>query len=222
MAAIKKETLQFLKDLKKNNDRDWFNNNKDKFVAANENFIVFVQSLVAEIAKFDKSVAGLEAKSSVFRIYRDTRFAKDKSPYKTNFGALLMGKSKECGLAGYYMHIEPGGSFLAGGLHMSEPAELKAIREEISGNGKAFLKIINDKNFKEHFTIEGEKLANVPKGFEKEDPMGDFLKYKEMMLQHKVDDKLITSDDFTSYCTKIFKAMVPFNAFVNESVLSLK
>lgn len=217
-ATIKKKTVQFLKELKAHNDRDWFNANKDRYLAANENFHQFVQGLITEAGKFDKSVAGLAAKDCTFRIYRDTRFAKDKSPYKTFMGAHLMGKGKGCGLAGYYFHFQPGESFLAGGIHMSEPGQLKAIRQEISYRGKDFLKIINDKTFKQYFTLQGEKLQKVPQGFDKEDPMGDYLKYKELMIHHPVADKEILSGDFTSYAAKVFKAMVPFNTFVNEPV----
>ena len=220
--AIKKETLQFLKDLKKNNERDWFAKNKDRFVAAHENYIQFVQALINEIAKFDRSVAGLDAKKSVFRIYRDIRFSRDKSPYKTHFGAVVLGKGSDCGTAGYYLHLEPGNAFLAGGVHMAEPEDLKAIREGISSRGKTFLKIIQDKNFRKDFTIEGEKLKNVPRGFDKEDPMADFLKYKDLVLRHPVDDTMVLSDGFASYCSKIFKAMVPFNSFLNKSVAALQ
>jgi uncharacterized protein (TIGR02453 family) len=220
MIALKKETLQFLKDLKSHNDRDWFNANKDRYISANENFIEFVQGLIGEISKFDKSVAGLDAKDCVFRIYRDTRFSKDKSPYKVHFGAHIMAQGKGCGVAGYYLHLQPGSTFLAGGVHMTEPANLKAIREEISENGKAFLKIINEKSFKENFKIEGERLANIPRGFDKDDPMGDWLRYKELMIHHAVADKEVLSGNFMSYCTKIFKSMVPFNSFVNKPVMN--
>src|SRR5262249_28721402 len=119
MTAIKKETVQFLKNLKSHNDRDWFTANKEKFISANENFIQFVDGLIGEVSRFDKSVAGLEAKDCVFRIYRDIRFSKDKSPYKTHFAATLLGKGEACGVAGYYFHLEPGNSFLAGGVHMT-------------------------------------------------------------------------------------------------------
>lgn len=216
-SVIEKETLQFLRGLKKHNDRAWFNKNKDRFVAANENFTRFVQTLIDETAKFDKSAAGLDAKNAVFRIYRDIRFSKDKSPYKTHFGALLTGREKGL-FAGYYLHLEPGNAFLAGGAHMTEPENMKAIRAKISAEGKKFLKIINDKNFKKTFTIEGEKLVRVPQGFDKEDPMAEFLKYKDLTLVHSLDDKKILSGDFAPYCAKIFKAMVPFNLFLNESV----
>ncbi len=216
--AIEKETLQFLKDLKSHNNRDWFNAHKEKFISANENFGDFVQALISEISKFDRSVAGLDAKQCIFRIYRDTRFSKDKTPYKTHFSATLLGKGKGCRIAGYYVHLEPSKSFLAGGVHMTEPENLRSIRQEISENGKEFLKIINDKTFKSNFTIEGEKLIKVPQGFDKEDPMADYLKYKELMIHHSIADKDLLSPDFVSQCSKIFKAMVPLNSFVNRSI----
>jgi len=220
--GIKKETIQFLKDLKKNNNRDWFTANKEKYVAANENSIQFVQSVIDEIAKFDKSIAGVEAKDSMFRIYRDTRFSKDKTPYKTHLGATLVGKGNGCNMAGYCLHLEPGNTFIGGGVQMPEPAKLKALRQEISYNGKEFLKIINDKNFKTLFTIEGEKLAKVPQGFDKEDLMGEYLKFKELIIKHPLDDKQLTAEDFATYCAKVFKAAVPFNAFLNEVVKGVK
>jgi len=219
MITIKKETLQFLRDLKENNNREWFNNNKERYISANENFIQFVQELIDEVSKFDSSVVGVDAHNSVFRIYRDVRFSKDKSPYKAEMGAMLMGKGTGCGIAGYYLHLEPGNSLLAGGVHMSEPKDLKAIREEISSRSNEFLKIINNDNFKNNFTLKGEKLSNVPKGFNKEDPMAEYLKYKELEMHHPVDENTILSDDFVSYCANIFKAMVPFNSFVNEPVM---
>jgi uncharacterized protein (TIGR02453 family) len=219
---IKKETIQFLKDLSQNNNREWFNSNKEKFILANENFIAFVQSLIDEVAKFDKSISGIDAKHTVFRIYRDTRFSKDKTPYKTHFAATLMGKDSSCGIAGYYFHLEPGNSFLAGGVHMTEPVIMKSIREEISREGKSFLKIINDKKFRENFILKGEQSSRVPQGFDKEDEMAEYLKYKELMIHHKVNDKELFSHDFVAYCAKVCKNMIPFNQFVNKPVLQSK
>lgn len=216
---IKKETLKFLKDLKRNNDREWFAENKDRYVAAHENLVAFVQELIYEMVSFDKSLAGIDPKKTIFRIYRDTRFAKDKSPYKPNFGAYLIDKKKGFNQAGYYLHLEPGECFLAGGIHVPEPATLRAIRKEISADAKGFLKIVNDKNFKTHFTIFGEQLVNIPQGFSKEDPMGEYLKYKELSLIHPLTDKEVLSENFATYCTKVFKLMVPFNAFINGVVL---
>jgi uncharacterized protein (TIGR02453 family) len=216
--AIKKETIQFLKDLKKHNDREWFNAHKDKFVAANENFIEFVQELIGQISRFDKSVSTMTAKDAVFRIYRDTRFSKDKTPYKTHFGASLMPKKNGCGCAGYYFHMDPAETFLAGGVHMAETAQVKALRQEIAYNADRFKKIINDKTFKQNFELRGEQLKNVPPGYDKEDPMAEYLKYKSMWITHKVAGKDIVSDGFAAYCAKIFKTMVPFNTFINEAM----
>ena len=216
---IKKETFQFLKDLKKNNNREWFNDNKDKYLFANENFLHFTQSIIYEVAKFDKSVADLDAKDTVFRIYRDTRFSKDKTPYKPYFASVLMGRNTGSNAAGYYLHLEPGNSMLVGGVHAAEPKTLNLIRQEINANGKEFLKIINAKTFKDNFKLEGEKLVNVPKGFDKENPMSEYLKYKELMIIHSAEDKYLLSENAVSYCAKIFKAMLPFNSFLNSNLI---
>lgn len=221
-AQIHKETLQFLRDLKKNNNRDWFNAHKEIYTTASENFISFIQSLIDEVAAFDKSIAGIEAKHTIFRIYRDTRFSKDKTPYKTHFAASLMGKDSSCGVAGYYMHFEPGATFLAGGVHMTEPDIMRSIRQEIGREGKSFLKIINDKKFKEYFTIRGEQASRVPNGFDKDDEMAEYLKYKELMIHHEVGDKEVLTPAFSQYCARIFQAMVPFNQFVNKPLLMHK
>jgi uncharacterized protein (TIGR02453 family) len=216
--SIQKETLQFLKDLKKNNNRDWFNAHKEKYIAAHENFIEFIQALIEKIAKFDKSVAGLNAKDCVFRIYRDVRFSKDKSPYKTNLAAAMMGEGKDCRVSGYYISMEPGNTFLATGYHMVEPADLKLIRKEISANGKEFLKIVKSKTFTDNFSLEGEQLSKVPQGFDKEDPMGDYLKFKDMIVKHAMSDKEVIDAKFADNCIGVFKKMQPFNKFVNAAV----
>ena len=221
MAQINKETLDFLAKLKKNNNRDWFNANKDKYIAAHENVTAFVAEVISKISAFDKSVAHLDPKKSVFRIYRDVRFSKNKDPYKTNFGASMAGGGK--GLtskAGYYLHIETGGAFLAGGVYMPEPERLKLVREDISMEGKKFLKIINDKTFQKNFKglSKEDKLKTVPKGFDKEDPMIKYLQYKSFIAYHEVNDKMLLSPKYASYCADIFKSMVPFNNFLNASL----
>ena len=215
-ATIPKETFTFLRGLRLHNDRKWFGENKDRYISARDNFILFVQSLLDEVSKFDDSVAGLEAESTVFRIYRDIRFSKDKTPYKAHLAASLKGRSNDCGCAGYYVHLAPGSSFAAGGVHMVEPPLLALLRKEISNRGKDFLKIINQKRFKDNFVLEGDKLARVPHGFDKEDPMAEYLKYKDLTIYHSFSDDEVLSRDFVPACAKIFNAMVPFNAFVNR------
>ncbi len=135
-----------------------------RFVAAHDDFVRFVQSLIEKVASFDSSASGLNTKD-VFRIYRDIRFSRDKTPYKTPFGAVLHGKGTQCGVAGYSLHPGPDNTFLAGGVHMPEPGHLKAIRSALSRSGTAFLKIIQDAKFRKLFTLEGERLVKVPQGF---------------------------------------------------------
>ena len=218
---IKKETLAFLKQLEKNNNREWFNAHKDAYLQAMDNFNAFVSRLISGAGKFDKSVSSLTPKDCVFRIYRDTRFSKDKTPYKNHFSARIIGGDEKCGYAGYYLHLQPGASFLAGGVHMPEPDRLKGIREEISDNAAAFRKIIGDATFKKNFKeVTGEKLKTAPKGFDKEDPMLPYLQFKDLIVHHNVGDGVAVSPDFADYCLKLFKSMIPFNNFVNKPVRS--
>ena len=215
-ASIKKETLDFLKQLAKNNNREWFNNNKDLYQKSLDNIQAFLNGLLTKIVVFDKSVAGIEPKDCLFRIYRDTRFSKDKTPYKSLFGAWISDNDK-AGKAGYYLHIEPGKSFLAGGVYHPEAGRLKNVREEISFEADKFKKIINNKTFKENFgAISGDRLVTSPKGFAKDDPMMDYLKFKDMVVVHNINDKVLISKDYPAYCIKIFKSMVPFNDFLNK------
>lgn len=144
---IQKETIAFLKNLKKNNERDWFQANKKAFDAAQDNMTAFAGYLIGEIGKFDEGVAGLDPKACVFRIYRDTRFSKDKSPYKTNLGAYIAPGGRKSMLPGYYFHLEPGASFVAGGKHIPDGPELLKIRNAIVDNTPAFLEIVEKKSF---------------------------------------------------------------------------
>lgn len=208
-------TLQFLKNLTKNNNRDWFNENKTKYQEAQQDVVSLVEKLIAEISAFDEEIGKLDAKKSLFRIYRDTRFSKDKSPYKTNFGASLgMGKGNKT--SGYYLHIEPGKSFLAGGVYMPESSVLKEIRKEISAFGDEFLEILKAKDFKKYFgelSLE-DKLQNVPQGFEKDDKMAEFLKLKSFVVIYKLKDEELLDENAAKNFAKIYKAMKPLNDFL--------
>jgi len=218
---ISNKTFQFLKDLKKHNNRDWFNKNKSRYEEANNEFKEFVGKLIREVAKFDKAVGNLEPKDCVFRIYRDVRFSKDKSPYKTHFGAHIVsgGKKGEGTRAGYYMHISPGECFLAGGAHMPPSEWITAIRKEIHYNAKELKKIINGKDFKKYFgKITGEKLSSVPRGYDKTHPEIELLKHKSLLAVHNMNEKQVTSKQFLSHAAKVFKAMKPFDKFLNQSL----
>ncbi|SHM04222.1 TIGR02453 family protein [Chryseobacterium carnipullorum] len=216
MITIKPETLTFLKDLTQNNNREWFNENKNLYTESQENVIAFLDELIKEMAEFDEELGKIDGKKSLFRIYRDTRFSKDKIPYKTNFGASL-GMGKGSHKAGYYLHIEPGKSFLAGGAYMPESSVLKEVRKEISLYGEDFLKIISQKEFKKHFPEldQDDKLKKIPQGFEKEDPMGEYLKLKSFIVLYHLKDEEVLDKNAVKNMTKIFNLMKPFNDFLN-------
>ncbi|UFK97420.1 DUF2461 domain-containing protein [Kaistella faecalis] len=219
-AAIKNSTLMFLKDLSKNNNRDWFTENKERYLSANSNVADLVEVLIEEIGKFDEEILKTDAKKALFRIYRDIRFSKDKSPYKTNFGAGLgMGKGNR--ISGYYLHIEPGKSFLAGGVYQPEPSVLKEIRREISMNSKEFLSILEQDEFRNNFrglSVE-QKLQRVPAGFEKDDPMAEFLKLKNFIVVHPVSNEALMKENAAESFAKIFKSIKPLNDFLSAPFL---
>lgn len=218
-ATVNKETLNFLSTLEINNNREWFNENKQLYLDAKANVEDVVNEIITGVAEFDSSVERLEAKNCIFRIYKDTRFSKDKTPYKTNLGASLVEKGpKTLNHAGYYIHFEPGKSFLAGGVYMTEPKNLKAIREAISSDGDAFLKILNKKSFKELLELQGTKLVKVPQGFDKEDPMGNYLKFKQFTVFHPLSDADVLDKDFVKNTVKVLKEIYPFNLFLNEAI----
>ena len=215
-ADLKNSTLLFLKDLHKNNNRDWFNENKDRYRAAHTNVADFVEVLIEEIGEFDEEILKTDAKKALFRIYRDVRFSKDKSPYKTNFGAGLgMGKGNR--ISGYYLHIEPGKSFLAGGVYQPEPSVLKEIRKEISMNAKEFQEILEQDDFRNNFRglSVGQKLQRVPAGFEKDDPMAEFLKLKNFIVVHPVSNEALMKEDAAKNFAQIFKSIKPLNDFLS-------
>lgn len=212
---MKRSTLDFLKKLERNNNRDWFNEHKNLYTEAREDVLLFVEELIREIATFDKEMSGLDAGKSLFRIYRDTRFSHNKDPYKINFGASI-GQGK----AGYYLHIQPEQSFLAGGVYMLENDKLKELRKEISYNAEAFQKIIGEESFCRYFgalSNEG-KLKRVPLGFEKDDPMAEYLKLKHFVAVRPVADKELLEKDAAKKFAEIYKSLKPLNDFLNAAM----
>lgn len=217
--TIENSTLLFLANLTKNNNRDWFNENKSLYINAQNNVLDFVEKLIQGIGQFDEDVLKIDAKKSLFRIYRDTRFSKDKIPYKTNFGASL-GIGKGSQKAGYYLHIEPGKSFLAGGLYMPDSSILKEIRKEISVNGDEFKKILDHKDFRNNFrglSVEN-KLQKIPQGFEKDNPMAEYLKLKHFIVTHPISDEEILNKNAIQQFSQIYKNIQPLNNFLNASL----
>ena len=217
---LSKPTLDFLKSLKKNNQRDWFNANKSKYESTKKEFEIFIAKLISEISRFDKIVSGTEAKNCIFRIYRDVRFSHDKSPYKNHFGAFISYKGKNSNGPGYYIHIEPGNCFLAGGIYHPDGVQLNLIRKEIEFSLKYFKKILNNKDFVKYFggLSDMGKLKTSPKGFPKEHPALELLQHKSYIVSHSVNDKQVISDNFFSYSVNIFRAIRPLNKFLNTAM----
>jgi uncharacterized protein (TIGR02453 family) len=181
-----KNILQFLQDLKLNNNREWFQINKERYQKAKHGFEIFIDQIIPEIRKFDNSIGLITAGDCLFRIYRDVRFSGDKSPYKLNIGAYIARGGKNSPFAGYYVHIEPGQSMLAGGIYMPQPEMLKRLREEVYYNTAEFKQIIHHKNFVKYFDklIDEGKLVNPPKDFPKDFPDIDLLKHKNYTVVH--------------------------------------
>jgi uncharacterized protein (TIGR02453 family) len=213
--------LKFLKDLKKNNNREWFEKNKPRFETAKADFESFVTDLLAEMIKFDESLAGLEPKKLIFRIYRDVRFSKDKSPYKKNMSAAMSSVGKGLMVPGYYFHIEPGSNSMLGvGLYMPQPENLAKVRQEIDYNGTSLTKIFKDRKFKSNFGDfwDEDKLKMVPKGYAKDHPHGEWLKLKSFIVTHSFTDKEVIDKKFLRNITGVAKSAKPLNDFLEEAI----
>ena len=216
-------TVSFLKELKRNNNKAWFDSHKAKYLSAKIDFENFVQQIISVISAFDNDIKDLQAKNCTFRINRDIRFSKDKTPYKTNMGASFNRGGKKSIFAGYYFHLEPGGkSFVGGGLWMPEPIALKKLRQEIDYCFPEFQKIINNQLFKKQYNSlemrEGQMLVNVPKGYDKENPAASFLKLKSFVAIKNIPDSLLTSGALLRETEQAFKALMPLVKFINRTL----
>jgi uncharacterized protein (TIGR02453 family) len=219
MKSIHKSTLSFLSDLSKNNNKEWFGLNRSRYDAAKSNFEIFIQEIIDRIAAEDIILKGLEAKTCMFRINRDIRFSHDKSIYKTHFGAFIVkgGRNNRDKHAGYYIHLEPGNSMIAGGAYMPPSPYLSSIREKIDEQGDLLIKIINDKKFIKNFgKLEGEKLSGAPRGFKKDNPYIELLKMKSFFVMRNISDKEILSERSVDLIVSGSLAMKPLNDFLND------
>lgn len=213
-------TFRFLKSLKSNNNREWFDKNKESYLKAKADVDLLVNDVIGELVKFDKSLAGLSAKDCVFRIYRDVRFSKDKRPYKTNMGASINAGGKKVMTPGFYLHLEPGGSFIAGGIWMPPGEELRKIRQEIDYNGKALHKILKNAAFKKYYTAfeSSYALKTTPKGYAKDHPDIELLKLTSFIVSHPFKDKEVLSKSFAKDVAKAGKIMQPMLDFLKVAL----
>lgn len=209
MAKIEKYNIKFLKDLNSNNDRDWFAENKASYEAHQANLVEVADELLANLSKHD-NIDTPTGKKSVMRVYRDVRFSKDKSPYKTYTGFGFR-RATQLLRGGYYINIEPGNSFVGGGFWGPNKDDLLKIRKGIETDEVEFRKILNSKEFKSFFgELKGDQLKTCPKGFDKESPVVDLLRYKQYLLMKRFTDAEVLSDDFLEKADDTFKAMRPF------------
>jgi uncharacterized protein (TIGR02453 family) len=212
-------TLTFLTQLKKNNDKVWFDAHRKEYEEAKKDFESFVAQLLKALTQLEPAFGGQQAKDCIFRIFRDVRFSKDKAPYKSHFGAFFARGGRKWAGAGYYLHLEPGSMFAGGGLWMPEPAVLKKVRQEIDYDFERFKNIINNKAFKKFFPkLEGEQLSRPPQGYEPDNPAIEFLKMKSFTAGHALKDESITSKTAVKNVVEVFTALNPLINFLNRAV----
>jgi uncharacterized protein (TIGR02453 family) len=216
---LNKNTLAFLEGLAGNNNKPWFEANKDAYEGAKADFEHFVAEILAGLATSEPGFLEQKAKDCIFRIYRDVRFSKDKSPYKANFGAYFSKGGKKFNGAGYYFHLDPGKSFAGGGLWMPEPEILKKVRQEIDYNFGEFQSIIENATFKKLFgTIRGEQLKKVPQGYDSTNPAAELLKFKSFTVSNTVGDVELLQSGIIGHCLEVYGAMRPLLDFLNRAV----
>lgn len=219
---ITSNTLQFLGNLKQHNNKPWFDAHRKEYENAKGDFENFVTKLIHELGKHDNSISHLKAKDGMFRINRDIRFSKDKTPYKTNFGASINAEGKKSNKAGYYFHLEPGASFVGGGIWMPPAEHVNKIRQEIDYNFSDFLKIIQNKKFIQTFGAlsieEGQALSRVPKGYEADNPAAEYLKLKSFVVFSPISDELLLQKDLVKATVNAFKLITPLLNFLNEAL----
>jgi uncharacterized protein (TIGR02453 family) len=218
---IQRLTFDFLKQLSENNNREWFQQNKDRYEAARENVIEFAGKLLKLLHQFDPAIdQELDAKKCVMRIYRDIRFSKDKTPYKTNFGVSVPTKGLKTGRAEYFLHIAPGNCFIAGGYWMPPADDLKAIRQEIDYNAHALKEIIDDKDFVALFGgfRQQEKLKSVPKEYSSDNENIELLKLKSFVAFHQLKEEELMPEGSVEKIAAVCEKIYPLNVFLNNAL----
>ncbi len=215
-------TIKFLKQLKKNNDKAWMDANRSSYLDAKADFENFTGGVLKLMAEKDPKLATLTVKDCVFRINRDVRFSANKAPYKTNMAMYFSTGGKKSNYAGYYCHIEPGSSFIAGGVWMPMAPELKKIRQEIDYNWQEFEGLITEKKFKAAFgdlqRAEGTVLSRPPKGYDETNPAIEYLKLKTFIASVPIDEKLLSDEGLTAFIVKHFEQMKSFIHFLNRGL----
>ncbi|NDW18178.1 DUF2461 domain-containing protein [Dysgonomonas sp. 216] len=218
---LQNETLNFIRDLKENNNREWFAENKNRYQQARADFEILVAQVIQGLGTIDPQIKHLDPKKCIFRIYRDVRFSSDKSPYKTHFGAVFhqQGLDKT---SGYYLHVSPGESFVSSGHYMLMPDQLKKIRKGIYEDFEMFSEILNEKHFKEEFGDlfkDDDMLKRVPNGFDKDHPAAEYMKLKHFYVVKDIPEKKLHEKELLAYVLDAYKKMRPMSEFLNDLLL---
>jgi uncharacterized protein (TIGR02453 family) len=214
-AIIKKDSLGFLKDLSKNNNREWFNEHKNRYTEAHENIIGFIDVLIVEMNKHDQ-IGTKSGKDSIFRIYKDVRFSKDKTPYNIHWSGSLNRATKKL-RGGYYFRIEPGNSMMAGGFFGPEPDDMKRIRQDIDANYGDWNKVLANPALVQTFgSMIGEQVASAPRGYAKDHPAIDLLRHKQFLFKREFTDDEVLDKDFLYQLNDSFKNLRPFFDYMSE------
>ena len=207
-----------MEDLAANNDRAWFEANRDRYKAVKSRMDAVAKDFIEAVAAFDPSVEGVQVKDATYRIYRDTRFTKDKSPYKTWFGVYVCPRGKRSGLSGYYMHVEPDQNhyMLCTGAYCPTAGEIKSVREEIMTEGDAFVETIRQA---EGFDIDwSTAYKRMPQGWSAEDPHSEYYRLRNFLLVKLIDRDFVLSDDFISHAADQMSRTRPFNDTLNRAI----
>ena len=213
-----KDIISFLEDLAANNDRAWFEANRDRYKAVKSRMDAVAKDFIEAVAAFDPSVEGVQVKDATYRIYRDTRFTKDKSPYKTWFGVYVCPRGKRSGLSGYYMHVEPDQNhyMLCTGAYCPTTGEIKSVREEIMTEGDAFVETIRQA---EGFDIDwSTAYKRMPQGWSAEDPHSEYYRLRNFLLVKLIDRDFVLSNDFISRAADQMSRTRPFNDTLNRAI----
>jgi uncharacterized protein (TIGR02453 family) len=213
------QILNFLSELKENNNKEWFDQNRDRYQECRKKVLFLTELIIHEAGKFDPEIGVQDPKNCVFRIFRDVRFSNDKTPYKTNMGSFIAKGGRKSVSAGYYLHIEPGASFVGGGSYCPPPDALKAIRTEIFDHPEDFKQLVYNESFRKVYPeFYDDKLKTAPKGFPKDFPDIDLLKYKSFAFGSAIDDSIVTSDAFVGKILSTMKELYPVNRFLNTAL----
>lgn len=215
VVTIKKDSLDFLKDLSQNNNREWFSNHKDRYTEAHNNIIAFADALIGEMNKHD-NIETRFGRQSMFRIYKDVRFSKDKTPYNKHWSCAFKRATKKL-RGGYYLRVEPGESRIAGGFFGPVPDDMKRIRQDIDANYENWREVLANPLLEGTFgNMRGEKVTSAPRGYAKDHPAIDLLRHKQFLFRHEFTDEEVLSPDFLFIANNAFKNLRPFLDYMSE------